>query len=365
MDSPIITCINQHPAAHPTDWRCSICGEPFEIDNLPAFNPDLIDQKNWSLWRYREMLPTYPHFTLNGGMTSLVQVEVDGMRFNAKLDYLNPTGSYKDRGTEVLINHLWAHGARDVVEDSSGNAGSSLAMYASGAGMRARVFTPAGAPGTKRQQIGMAAELIEVSGPRINVANACIDAANEPGVVYASHAWSPFFIAGQMTGAWEVWEEMGRRVPGAMVVPVGMGCLLLGWYRGFKALLTAGLIERLPRIFAVQAAASDPIVRAWEGGLDDTPPIETQKTVADGIVIAKPVRSKAVLSAIRDTNGMAFRVEEAEILPMRDKLARRGLLVEPTSATTVTALTQIKKHYHGDDLVVVLTGNGLKTMSVY
>lgn len=359
-----ITCINGHPAAHPTDWCCTMCGEPLEIENLPPFMPESIDTGNWSMWRYGAMLPAQPRFTLNAGMTPLVDVRLDGLTFRAKLDYLNPTGSYKDRGTEVLVNHLLAYDTVNVVEDSSGNAGSSLAMYASGAGMKARIFTPAGAPGTKKQQIGMAAALEEVAGARINVTNACIAAASEPGVVYASHAWSPFFIAGQITGAWEVWEQLGRRVPEAVVMPVGMGCLLLGWYRGFQALYHAGLIERIPRFFAVQAAASDPIVQGWEQGLDDVPDIETRKTAADGIVIAKPVRSRAVLAAIRDSDGAAFRVEEAHILPMRDQLVRHGLLVEPTSATTVAALPQIRQRYAIQDMVVILTGNGLKTMNV-
>jgi threonine synthase len=143
-----------------------------------------------------------------------------------------------------------------------------------------------------------------------------------------------------------------------------MGCLLLGLYKGFVALRDAGLIERIPRIFGVQAAASDPIVQAIEQNLDDVPAIQTQPTAADGIVIAKPIRSKQVLAAIRDSGGTAFRVPEADILPTRDRLARQGLLVEPTSATTVAALPQIREVYDGDDLVVVFTGNGLKTLDV-
>jgi threonine synthase len=310
------------------------------------------------------MLPVTQHITLGEGMTPLVNTSVEGVNFRAKLDYLNPTGSYKDRGTTVLINGLLTEGVRKVVEDSSGNAGSSIAMFASLAGMRARIFTPAGAPGIKKKQIGMAADLVEISGAKINVSNAVREAATAPGVVYASHSWNPLFIAGQMTLAWEIWEQNGRKAPGAIATPVGMGCLLLGLYRGFKALHDAGLIERVPMIFAVQAAASDPIVQAWEQGLEDTPTIETQKTVADGIVIAKPVRSKAVLQAIRDSGGAAFRVEESAILPTRNQMAKQGLLVEPTSATTVAALPQIRQRYDRNDLVVILTGNGLKTMDV-
>lgn len=364
MQTPDITCSACATPAAPTDWCCTRCGAPLEVTNLPPFNAEQINQSEWSLWRYAAMLPVQPHVTIGEGMTPLVDTRFNGLGFRAKLEYLNPTGSYKDRGTTALINHLKTYGVTDIVEDSSGNAGSSIAMFASLAGMRSRIFIPKGAPGAKRKQIGMVAELVEIEGPKSKIFEAVVAAANEPGIAYASHSWHPMFIVGQMTLAWEIWEQNGRRAPGAIACPVGMGCLLLGLSRGFDALYAAGLIDRVPKIFGVQAAASDPIVQAWEQDLEDIPTIEVKKTVADGIVIAKPVRSKAVLKAIRDSGGAAFRVEESAILPVRDQLAKQGLLVEPTSATTVAALPQIRKYYEGSDLVVILTGNGLKTMDV-
>jgi threonine synthase len=362
---PHLTCPACHQPPAPLDWRCTHCGAPLEIVDMPAFDPEHIEPSTWSMWRYKAMLPVeVPRFTLGEGMTPLISTQVDGMPFYAKLDYLNPTGSYKDRGAVVLLNYLAANGAREVVEVSSGNAGSAVAQYSAGLGLRARIFTPAAAPGGKKRQIRAAAELIDVPGPRSAVDDACMKALEEPGVAFATHSWNPYFIAGQMTGAWELWEQLGRRAPEAIACPVGMGCLLLGLYKGFVALRDAGLIDRIPRIFAVQAAASDPIVQAMEQGLDDVPTIQTQTTVADGIVIAKPIRSRQVLAAIRDSDGAAFRVPETQILPTRDRLARQGLLVEPTSATTIAALSQIHETYDGDDLVVILTGNGLKTLDV-
>jgi threonine synthase len=362
---PQLTCIVCHHPPAPLDWRCTNCGSPLEIADMPPFDAARIDQAIWSLWRYQAMLPVdAPRFTLGEGMTPLNSTSFDGIPFYAKLDYLNPTGSYKDRGAAVLLNYLAINGAKEVVEVSSGNAGSAVAQYSGGLGLKARIFTPAAAPGGKKRQIRTAAELIDIPGPRSAVDDACMEALKEPGVAFATHSWNPYFIAGQMTGAWELWEQLGRRVPQAVACPVGMGCLLLGLYKGFLALRDAGLIERLPRILAVQAAASDPIVQAIESGLNDVPTIQTQPTAADGIVIAKPVRSRQVLAAIRDSGGWAFRVSESDILPTRDRMARQGLLVEPTSATTVAALPQFREVYDGDDLVVVLTGNGLKTLDV-
>ncbi|MBC8099123.1 MAG: pyridoxal-phosphate dependent enzyme [Armatimonadetes bacterium] len=357
-----IACSACHVSAAPTDWRCTVCGGLLEIMNLPRFDAEAIDANVWSMWRYGALLPAEPKLTLGEGMTPLVPVTVDGQSFHAKLEHLNPTGSYKDRGAAVLLNHFAAHGVGSVVETSSGNAGAAAALYAAGLGMRARIYTPANAVGTKKRQIQTVAELVAVPGARSAVDAACEAAAAEPGVAYATHAWSPLFIAGQMTAAWEIWEQLGRRAPGAIVTPVGMGCLLRGLYHGFGALLDAGLIDRIPRIFAVQAANSDPVVQGWEQGLDTVPDIHQQPSVADGIMTLRPIRETQVLHAIRASDGMALRVTEDDILAAHAAMLQRGLLIEPTSATTVAALPQVRQHYPGDDLVLLLTGNGLKTL---
>ena len=354
-----LICAETGERACPLDWCCPETGTPLEIANLPAFDPDQINHREWSLWRYATLLPVEKRLSLGAGLTPLVESSLDGMSFYAKLDYLNPTGSYKDRGTSIMLNHLLAHNVKRIVEDSSGNAGSSVALYASAANMEARIFVPEAAPAGKKRMIAMSADIVEIPGPRAAVTEACIAATTEPGVVYATHAWSPFFVAGQMTCAWEIWEQLGGRAPGAVVCPVGQGLLLLGIARGFAALKTTGLIERVPHIFGVQAAASDPVVRGYETGQDAPVPVTPGPTVADGIVIGEPVRGVPVMRAIRDSGGAAIRVEEADILPARDALARRGFFVEPTSATVAAALPALHWQYDGD-LVLVLTGNGLK-----
>ncbi len=358
-----VACSECDTNADATDWQCPACGGVLEIQHLPIFDVSLIDTDEWSLWRYRALLPIAERqVTLGEGMTPLTQHTINGMHFYAKLDYLNPTGSYKDRGVAVMMNHLQAQGVNRVVEDSSGNAGSSVAAYAGAAGLQAWIYVPAAAPESKKRQIGMSAKVVEVSATRQAVTDACIADVETGGSVYASHAWSPFFVAGQMTAAWEIWEQMRWRAPDAILCPVGQGGFLLGFARGFAALHAAGLIKRMPRIFAVQAAASDPIVQAWEQGLDEPAPVIPQKTVADGIVIAKPVRGKAVMQALRDSDGGVVRVAETTILPARDVLARNGLFVEPTSATTFAALPDVLAQLAMDNptVVLALTGHGLK-----
>lgn len=344
----------------PLAWCCDVCGGILEIANLPKFDVKSINQADWSLWRYESMLPTPKHITLGEGVTPLVKTQLNGHTFYAKCEYLNPTGSYKDRGVAVMMNHLAEHGAKNLAEESSGNAGASVALYASAGGMQARIFSPASAPRGKQRQMNMGGEVVLVEGTKDDVNRARADAV-DAGAVYASHSYSPFFVAGLMTGAWEIWEQLGHQVPDALAVPIGQGGGLLGFYRGFKAMQEAGVIATIPRIFGIQTRACDPIVQAWERGLDVPEKVIAGTTVADGIVIPLPVRGKAVLSALRESNGGAFRVEEEMILPARDALAKQGLYVEPTSATTIAVLDEIFAQLDDDAMLVVsLTGNGLK-----
>src|SRR5262249_24607325 len=158
----------------------------------------------------------------------------------AKLEYLAPTGSYKDRGTALVLSYLRELGVSEVVEDSSGNAGASVAAYAAAAGMSARVYLPAHASAAKRDQIAaFGAEVAEVAGARSAATEACLRDAGQRA--YASHIWNPLFLAGQMTCACEIWEQCGRMAPDAVVCPVGQGNLFLGIARGFAMLGEAGL----------------------------------------------------------------------------------------------------------------------------
>ncbi|HEY0640952.1 MAG TPA: pyridoxal-phosphate dependent enzyme [Pseudonocardiaceae bacterium] len=370
------TCPAGHPCADLTAWRCPACRAPWPPPSL-AFDPALIDGGSWSLARYAALLPVRPAVTLGEGGTPLVPV--GGVL--AKLEFLAPTGSFKDRGTALVVSALREHGVRSVVEDSSGNAGASLAAYAAAAGMRARVFVPEHAsPAKKRQIAATGATVVEVPGGRGAAGAACRAAADaEPGVVYASHCWQPAFLAGQTTVAWELWEQLGRRAPGAVVCPVGQGGLLLGLWLGFSALRAAGLVPVLPRLYAVQSAACAPLARAWAAGSPAPAVVEEGRTLAEGIRTAAPVRGALVLEALRATGGGAVAVTDEQIVAAHRELAARGLLVEPTSAAAMAALPALSLPGPGSDavsdpvpgavpgavpgpVVVALTGSGLKAL---
>lgn len=340
-------------------WRCEACGGPLDLTGLPPFDAAQIARGDFSLWRYAAMLPVDKRFSLGEGMTPLVTAALDGCRFHAKLEYLNPTGSYKDRGTTTLINYIAGFEVDEVIDNSSGNAGASLAAFARAADMSATVFVPAATAKARKKALirAFGGRIIESQRPTEDV----YAAAEE--TTYASHAWNPYFVLGQMTAAWEIWEQLGGRLPEAIVAPVGHGGLFLGFYRGCQALLDAGLSDRMPRMIAIQSTGVDPIVRGWEQGSESPAAINPQTSIADGILVDVPVRGRQILAALYETDGSAFRVEDETIERAQKRMAAQGLLIEATSAVTAAALPQIRERF-GDEteLVLALTGSGLKNI---
>ncbi|MEL6307636.1 MAG: pyridoxal-phosphate dependent enzyme [Chloroflexota bacterium] len=360
MSHPI-QCVDCATPADPLAWQCEACGGILDFVALPAFNGADIDMNDSTLWRYRQWLGMEKQVTLGEGMTPLVRTTVNGYDILVKSEYLNPTGSYKDRGTTTIMNHIAQFDVPEVIDDSSGNAGASVAAYASALGIQSRIFVPADGSEAKKNLIqAFGGSLVEIAGAQHNKTDACrAEAAN---TTYASHAYSPYFLLGQITAGFEIWEQSLPNFPDAIVTPVGHGALFLGIARAFKLLKEAKVVAELPKMIAVQSEHIDPVVQGYENNAETPPRVdESERTVADGIIVNVPVRGKEVLTTIRETGGAAFRVSENEILQARDALAKRGIIVEHTSAVTVAALPQIFAHVGEDARVVCcLTGNGLK-----
>jgi threonine synthase len=295
--------------------------------------------------------------SLGEGWTPLVERDWMGARVLFKLESQMPTGSFKDRGTAVMLNHLIEVGVGPIHEDSSGNAGSSIATYAAAAGLACRIYVPATAPRGKIVQIAASgAEIRVIPGTRQDVTEAALAAVATS--FYASHNWQPYFIEGTKTLAYELWEQLGFRVPDNILVPTGYGSNILGLDRGFDELMRRGEIARMPRLFAVQAENCAAFAAAWSNT-----PFASGPTIADGIATVRPVRTAEVLAALRRSRGGVVAVPEAEIAPALRALGRRGLFVEPTAATAGAALSQLLRNgtIRADETtVIVLTGHGLK-----
>jgi threonine synthase len=296
------------------------------------------------------------------GFTPLEGIEFNGNRILLKVDYLFPTGSYKDRGATVLISKMKEWGVQKVVEDSSGNAGSAIAAYGAKAGIRCDIYVPQDtSPGKLVQIQAYGATLKRVEGSRERTAEKAVEAASK--FPYASHCWNPFFIHGTKTFAFEVWEQMDWKAPDTLVLPIGHGTLFLGAYMGFKELKKAGMIKRIPKLVGVQSLSCAPLYQALKRGWTEPRPIKKKETMAEGIAIAEPVRGRQILEAIGETGGEILAVTEKEISGALREMGRKGHFVEPTSAATIAGLKKyLIKQRRKETVVSTLTGTGLKSV---
>src|SRR5450759_5145345 len=225
--------------------RCE-CGGMLDLRFEPSFRPEMTAGRPYDQWRYREALPVGDDVvTMGEGWTPLLPVAFDGRALLIKQEQLFPTGSFKDRGAAVLMTRLRELGVKRVVEDSSGNAGCAVAAYAAHAGIACDIYVPMDTSPAKTAQIeAYGATLHRVPGTREDTARAALEAAVT--CVYASHVYSPWFLHGTKTFAYEVAERLGWPVPDTLVLPAGTGHLLLGAYLGFTELARAGIVSHVP-----------------------------------------------------------------------------------------------------------------------
>jgi len=341
--------------------RCPVCGALYGFREGLHYDPDQRQPNLPGIWKYRSAfsLPDgAPMITLGEGSTPLIQDEFFGEQVWLKLESLNPTGSFKDRGSAVLVSWLLAGEIRTAVEDSSGNAGASFAAYTSRVGIHSKVFIPSYAAGPKRLQIeSFGSEVIPIPGPRSKASDAVIEEV-KAGAVYASHAYLPQGTAGIASIAYELIDQLGES-PGTIVLPVGHGSLLLGIALGFDALLKSGVIPTRPRLIAIQSAVYNPLYRAFAAGSETVDPVPEGNTNAEGVAIAAPYHGSEVLKAVRESEGMILQVTEEQILAGMRQLAYHGIYAEITSGLVWDGLRQLAGKLVGPT-VCIISGNGLK-----
>ncbi|MFF9346197.1 pyridoxal-phosphate dependent enzyme [Streptomyces sp. NPDC014734] len=342
-------------------WCCPLCRGPWDLDFevCGPLVPDSLPGRVNSLWRYEEALPLgSPTTTLGEGRTPLVPLTAT---VSAKLDFLMPTLSFKDRGAVMLAELARRLGPERVVADSSGNAGTAVAAYCARASLPCTVYVPEGTSPKKTEQIrAHGARLEIVPGDREATARAARAAADAPGTFYASHVFNPYFLHGTKTYVYELWEDLGGRLPDAIAVPVGNGTLLLGAALATAELHAQGLIDRRPELLAVQAAAVSPLAAAFHAGADDLPDAPagpTAPTLAEGIAITRPPRARAILAAVRESGGTFLTVTEEQLRTAQRDLAARGFYVETTGVACWAAVGGRTDR----EIVVPLCGAGLKT----
>ena len=339
--------------------KCPNCGGSFSLVNLDYTSPLSESGKFQGIWKYVKSfgLPeNYPVSYLGEGNTPLVPVNIEGRQFWAKLENLNPSGSFKDRATAVLTSVLRGRNLLKVIEDSSGNAGGSLALFGSAFGIQCRIYIPSGTSGPKRRQIEVCgAEVVQVDGPRENAHKAALDAVYSEGLPYASHAAQPFGMAGIATIAFEIFASLGE-MPSSVYCPIGHGSLFTGILMGFDALVRAGLALTRPRMIGVQPKACAPIVSAWKqqpfpGGLGSS--------LAEGTMVENPARLPEIIALLDRERDQIVSVTESEIAEAHRSMIRAGLYIEPTSAMVLAASKKVSETIGKS--VLIISGSGLKS----
>jgi len=339
-------------------YRCEHCGGILQVRVNKDFSVKDIIKKEYSLWRYRNFYPYINEdsiVSLGEGLTPLIKFSKD---LYLKLEYMNPTGSFKDRGSSVLISAIKELIGPEtfIAEDSSGNAGASIAAYAAFAEIRARIYVPESVSGRKFEQIkAYGAEITKVSGERVKITEEAMK--QERNKVYIGHVYHPIFRDGIRTLAYEIYEQLGFKAPEVIFLPVSAGTLLLGVIDGFVHLKESDAIETLPRIIACQTEQVSPLYHALKG--QKYKPKKRIKSIADALISTDPPLLELMIEKMRRIDGDAVIVNEKEILEAYWKLAKKGIFVEPSSAVAYAGYQKYEDERK--NAVVILTGNGLKT----
>lgn len=340
------------------------CGGLWTIDNSNvAFDIEKIDKSNWSLFRYKEFIPlkgdSYKTISLGEGLSPIVNFDDNVL---LKMDYLMPTLSYKDRGAAVLISNCKDIGVKSVVQDSSGNAGNSVAAYAAKGEIECEIFVPQGTSPKKIDMIkAHGAKVNVVPGSRDNCADVCRQKVTDEGAYYANHVYNPMFYEGTKTYIFEVFEQLNR-IPSYIFLPVGNGTLYLGVIRGLEELMRGGYIKKFPKIIAVQSEYCDPLYQSFVNNSTIPTDVEPKTTLAEGIAIGKPARGKEILEYGKKYDVEFVIAPEEKILEARSKLAKKGIYVEHTTSAIFAAyLNYVENNGEIKDVLIPLTGAGLKS----
>jgi len=328
-------------------WRCPECGKPLTIMYLEK------QVEKDSLDSFQKLLPFTPEKSRGEGSTPMVVDSFNGYRVLFKLEYLNPSGSFKDRGSSLAIYYGYRMGYEKVVEDTSGNTGISVTLYSRIYGLKPIIVMPKTAPFGKKYLIKLMGGAVVETKDRGEAGVKVLEYVGDS--YYVAHTWSFFYILGASMISYEVFEEYG--VPDYVIAPVGSGGLLLGIVHGFEVLREYGFIDKIPRIIAVQGCSVHPLYDMYGGeqgcGRSD---------MADGIMVPNPPRLHELKEVMDKYGERIVLVNNNEIMHALDELYSMGYIVEPTSATAWAAFRKVMKKIDKGSILMPLTGSGLKTI---
>ena len=381
-----------------TGYRCSICKTEYKPNQVTytcprdggnldivldyegiksKFHPeDITSRADTSLWKYTPLLPVYEvkgHGTPlhAAGWTPVFDMPVLAEKLGLQKLWLkdesrNPTASFKDRASAIVVARAQEIKAEVVVTASTGNAGAALAGMSAAVGQKAVIFAPKSAPPAKvAQLLVFGAKVMLVDGTYDDAFDLTIKASQEFGWYCRNTGYNPFTAEGKKTAAFEIWEYMQEElgnVPFTVFVSVGDGNIISGIHKGFKDLLELGWIENMPRIIGVQAEGSAAVAETFRAGSEEIVAVSAN-TLADSISVDLPRDGVRAVRAARDTGGTYITVSDEEILSAIAELGRVGVFAEPAGAASYAGLVRAAGEgvVEGDDPILVLnTGSGLK-----
>jgi threonine synthase len=357
----------------PTDQRPLLARYDMPRAADAVTRDSLASRNSGGLWRWHELLPVQSWgsvLSLGEGATPLLAAPRLGQRLGVQLkvkrESLNPTGSFKARGMAVAVSRAVELGARHLVVPSAGNAGGALAAYAAMAGVRATVIMPADAPEPNRAEVlATGADLLLLDGLISDCGRLARLIADGTGAFDLSTLKEPYRVEGKKTMGFEIVEQLGWRVPDAVVYPTGGGTGIVGVWKAFAELEALGLIgSERPRMYCVQSEGCAPIVRAFEEGSRFARAWEAAHTAASGIRVPSAVGDFLILDAVRESGGAAIAVPESEILAMQRRLARFGLgyaSLETAAAVAGLEALVASGTIGGGEVVLFDTGAGFKS----
>jgi len=380
--------------------ECSVCGKHYQPDQVMYSCPedngnltiipdyinlaeqvsphDILNSKENSIWRYISLLPVeepgFEHTALHQvGWTPIYQPEILAMELGLKNLFIkdesrNPSASFKDRASAVVMAHARQIGVKAVVAASTGNAGAATACMAAAMGMQAIIIAPKTAPEAKVAQLQIyGARVLLVDGNYDQAFDLSIEASKEFGWYNRNTGFNPYTAEGKKTAAFEIWEQVminqpGNSKPLVIFISVGDGNIISGIHKGFKDLLALGWINQVPRLFGVQAEGSAAIANAFRSGSSEVLPVEAH-TIADSISVDLPRDGLRALKAARQTNGTYITVCDDAILKAIVSLGKVGIFSEPAGATAYAGLVKARQEgliFPDDPVLVLNTGSGLK-----
>ena len=357
----------------------SAAGKPlfarYDLDSITSsFTRESVTCRSADLWRYQEVLPVRSRASqirLGEGWTPLIDAHRTADRMGIRRVWVkdegqNPTGSFKDRGLCLAVSRALELGAEEIALPSAGNAGSAAAAYAAAAGLRAHVVVPTDTPAAILEEISaLGADLQLLDGLISDCGRVVRQGVEENGWFDLSTLKEPYRIEGKKTMGYELCEQLGGRLPDAIVYPTGGGTGLIGMWKAFDEMEQLGWIGReRPKMFTVQAAGCAPMVRAWEAGDETAEAWTGASTYASGLRVPEAVGDFLILRALRESGGGAVAVPDHSMAEWVEKLGiDTGIFAAPEGGATAAALPILlnKGMISEDEEVVLLnTGSGLK-----